>query len=271
MDIDHSNQGIKGKQTVERKETGKRPAKKKLNFHEYQTKHRKKESNEAGKTRARKLEADVNKMVVKYIEDRDEVFFKVEGQGTEFASETEEEQTEDVEEMNASSASESEGECNSMESVNNNANKINEVVTQDESDDKVQIKPKGKDQFLEEEEQGMQRFVDYIKKQGLVIVESSQVRNKSPKFQKGKGKTQSAISSQRKSDDESVVTIYKNAVQRQSEPTEINKKRDSSSSSEGQLDTSDELDKLQMGNVNINDVNQQLNNLRLEFFPADST
>ena len=58
----------------------------------------------------------------------------------------------------------------------------------------------------------MQQFVDYIKKQGLVIVESSQLQNQMPKFRKVKHDLTEP--SQMGCDNESTVTIYKNAVQR---------------------------------------------------------
>ena len=89
-----------------------------------------------------------------------------------------------------------------------------------------------------EEEEGMQCFLDYIRKQGLVIVEESRIANlaanKFPsKGSKHKGKDMN--------DNESVITIYKNTVHQSVITSGDGKKRESSSSDEP-LDTSEELE-----------------------------
>ena len=94
-----------------------------------------------------------------------------------------------------------------------------------------------------QEEEGMQRFVEYIRKQGLVIVEESRLANGGNQKFREKNRDTGNL----RGDNESVMTIYKNAVQ-PSVGGSINvrdvNKRDSSSSDEP-LDTSDEIDKIE--------------------------
>ena len=102
---------------------------------------------------------------------------------------------------------------------------------------------------------GMQRFVNYIYQQGLVIVDAAQLNNQTPKFNKGKCQDRSPVEMHSVvnrrppmnpgEDDCSVTTVYNNAVKvLKSVPRQGNgktnqqKMRDSSSSDE-QLDTSD--------------------------------
>ena len=129
-----------------------------------------------------------------------------------------------------------------------------------------------------EEEAGMQCFVDYIRGQGLVIVEASQLANQTPKFNKVKDKSmtmgmQSVVNrrpANQGEDDCSVAMVYRNAVKivdsnNNGTGNEIaNRKRESSSSDEP-LDTSDELDKLAVGGISI----QTEKNINVEQFISD--
>ena len=113
----------------------------------------------------------------------------------------------------------------------------------------------------QEEEAGIQRFVNYIRKQGLVIVEASQLANPKEKFNKENGKAvesmeRSSILNKRPmagEDDSSVVTVYRNAVNVLTQGNDVSaqSKRDSSSSDKP-LDTSDEFDKIPVGGLSIN-------------------
>ena len=105
----------------------------------------------------------------------------------------------------------------------------------------------GKEAFEHlEEEEGMQHFVDYIRKQGLVIVEESRLTNlasnKIPMKSGKHGKNRDL------NDNESVITIYKNAVHQSVISDGIGKKRDSSSSDEP-LATSEEIEQFEEINL----------------------
>ena len=66
-----------------------------------------------------------------------------------------------------------------------------------------------------EEEEGMQRFVDYIKKQGLVIVDGTTLQNSSKKTNKQGGKKSD------QGESESIVTIYQQAVNKETLPDKV--------------------------------------------------
>ena len=72
----------------------KKLVKKKLSFEEYNNKYKKKANLEDNETnsKCRKTSESQNKTSVKYVKDGDEVIFEVEGQGTDFASETEQDE-----------------------------------------------------------------------------------------------------------------------------------------------------------------------------------
>ena len=134
----------------------KKLVKKKLSFEEYNNKYKKKEENETNSKR-RKTSEPQNKTSVKYVEDGDEVIFEVEGQGTDFASETEEDEQFDSTEVVETSDSD-DGEAG-LGSINNNAidgARPGTSYQTEESDDEVQIKPRKQEEALQEEEQGMQ-------------------------------------------------------------------------------------------------------------------
>ena len=101
------------------------------------------------------------------MEDGDEVVFEVDGQTMDFNSETE------VEDQKADMASESEEEENLMggESQNNNATGCSQYERSRPSQEKEEdvILPQSETTHKNEEEERMQRFMDYIRKQGLVI------------------------------------------------------------------------------------------------------
>ena len=139
-----------------------------------------------------------------------------------------------------------------------------------------------------QEEEEMQKFVDFMKKQGLVMVqqttdtpkmtvhvtqEQEQCSGPSQKLTKpasGMDKEKRGIETDF-IDNNSVVTIYRNAVKPISDQTgslinqmEQGNKRDSSSS-ERPLDTSDEVDKLPIGEIEMNrecDINQFISDAR---------
>ena len=269
-------------QNTPKKSVGKRSAKK-LNFDEYQLRQKKKKAEreiEETQEPVRQPEVEIrgNQTSAKFIEDGDEVLFEIEGQSTEFASENE--MDEDLEHENQGDhveipnrREEQALHCEGGDdviSINNNAtvasargvnqSRLMEINRWDILEASTSSGAGKSMQVSNDEEQGMQRFGDYIRKQGLVIVDSSKLRNQSPKFRKGyhsnpgmltdKG-TQSEFN-----DNESMVTVYHNAVEQvpMVDQTMNNAKRVSSSSEE-QLDTSDELERLQVNNITLQGVN----------------
>ena len=174
-------------------------------------------------------------MTVEFEEDGEEFTFKVAGQATDFASETEDGELDGQQ-------SDLDDEVILSQSRNNNA-------TQDHTDAQpgtssgisdygnVQIRPRDTEVERKEEEEGMQRFIDYMKKQGLMLVETTKALNAPPHFEEMK-KQAGMTKPQQGMDNESIIIVYRNAVHR-SEPSE---KRNSSSLEE--VDTSDEQDKL---------------------------
>ena len=129
------------------------------------------------------------------------------------------------------------------------------VTEEDENDEVVIRKPNADKGGAQSEEQEMQKFMDFIKKQSLVIVDVNQLSGevqgktkvghqanemerasmlKGPRVnQQQKGKKEDNINDNL--DDQSEVTVYQNAMEKMSS-------KRGSSSSEDHLDTSDELD-----------------------------
>ena len=213
---------------------------------------------------------------VHYEEDGDEVIFEVEDNTLDF--ETEMDASQIIERYERSDPkdddedSEEEQDDNSQGSRNNNALRSEEKGINYDGPGTSQ--GQGTQKIDHSEEEGMQRFVDYIRKQGLVIVDASKAQNETPKFDKRR--EMGGMNTQRNKkltirreemqnvlgcNNESMVTIYKNAVQKvnqvQVSGHQIGDgKRDSSSSSDKQLDTSDELDRVNRMVITNNDVNE---------------
>ena len=107
----------------------------------------------------------------------------------------------------------------------------------------------------------MQRFVDYMKRQGLVIMDTSKAtREESRRFNKTKGAAQECSTNRKQPDlvgeeNESTVTIYWNAVNKAALNSEH--KKISSSSEEEAMDTSDES--VGLNGLQINAFLQQPN------------
>ena len=190
------------------------------------------------------------KATVVFQEDGDEVEFEVEGQLTDFASEAETEiNSESDEEM---------GPQETGATVNNNAIQAQDS---DEEDSEIVLKLKDLGTSHDEEEQGMQRFVDYIRKQGLMIVQMSQDTAKSANTFQGKNNERNQMSKVTTDfvDDGSVITVYQNAIkQAVAGPVKekMSSKHDSSSSDAAAMDTSDEMEKMQVDFVNANQLNR---------------
>ena len=130
--------------------------------------------------------------------------------------------------------SDSEMEDDTSQGMNNNANIANIVCSaggnkkdmdyKDFEDTGVRIKPIDKEEQRKSEEMEMQKFVDFMKKQGLVIVESSKLETIEQRHgnQTGKQRMGSTLPTLDKrgtftcpdfQDNNSVVTVYRNAVQ----------------------------------------------------------
>ena len=109
----------------------------------------------------------------------------------------------------------------------------------------------------------MKRFASYMKQQGLMLVDSSQMHNRNLNLgQKSCGKEITANALVDNVDNHSEITIYRNAVEQMTESS----KRDSSSSEEP-LNTSDEIDKMPLDNLALQTMNENDN---FQFF-ADQT
>ena len=143
-------------------------------------------------------------------------------------------------------------------------------------DDEVKIQYRSKDQASEQEEADMQKFINFMKKKGLVMVQQTpgmtvnvtqeQVQDRSV-IDKEPAAVQDNAKERRGMetdfiDNNSIVTLYHNAVQPASYQSNqsvsgdvaaaIQSKERDSSSSEDPLDTSDEADKLPVGTIDIN-------------------
>ena len=139
-----------------------------------------------------------------------------------------------------------------------------------------------KEKEKREEEEGMQQFVDYIKKQGLMIVEAptQKIGNKNGKFSTSQCRAETSCGNQGNGEwkhyrnkslggeqinnytgkNESVVTVYQNAVRQAKQGQVLNidqgLKRNSTSSEQGSgLDTSDEIEKLEIDNLTVQTKN----------------
>ena len=294
---------------------------KKLNFEENKTRKSRTtakqiviENSEAGHNsgyaKGKSPEENLTKTLAKFVEEGDEVLFKVEGQATEFATDNEGiEQTESSE----SEDDMEEGELDLDESRNNNANvsrfNRNEPMTSKDSDEvercqanqgqmgsnNVNKSTEGQN-IGKEEEEGMQRFVDYINKKGLVIVNADVIRNlgessgtgMNDKTEESKKSNKTTVDmtsrtenkhakSSGECENESVVTVYKNAVSKAhinesdnlvqdkkgSDPRNFN--RYSSSSEEGPLDSSDKIVTLTMDKLTIPNNEQGTNQIIGQF------
>ena len=263
-----------GKQNSKRKSNGKSEsqAPKKLNLSEYQDRQKKGSERETTKSpKNRKLKSRVQlvqvghrggessgrsegaqTMQIVYHEDGDEVVLELEEQTTEFQSETEGEDP-------------NESDPETEVSLNNNAQRANYRVT--DKDSEVVIVHRTEEVDNKDEEAGMQCFVDYITKKGLVIVDASAIqRNNTSQLgvsrgyrKKAAGKADTVERGKPIDDDaESAVTIYRNAVQQVHVNKSSDGKRDSSSSTDEQLDTSDELDKMPLNMNNLSVQNNEL-------------
>ena len=125
---------------------------------------------------------DKEKVSTRFIEDGDEVLIEVEGQTTEFSADYPEDNLGQIHENSTEEDSESEEEeCEEGEICSNNNNVVgnqSRIEYGKNSGDTRLGESSGMEQNLEkhsEEEDGMKRFVEYIKRQGLVIVEASQL------------------------------------------------------------------------------------------------
>ena len=131
------------------------------------------------------------KTYAKVVENRDEAVIKVEGQATEFGNETSQE------ESGTDSETDEEGELVENRNFNHRKNtsktfdgepvqpgmsRITAIL--DEFEEEVRILPRDEDKVRKEEEKDMQRFIYYMHKQGLIIVEASKVNSPPAKFKK---------------------------------------------------------------------------------------
>ena len=261
-----------------------------------------------------------DKTVAKFVEDGVEVIFEVEGQGTEFSTDNEEN-----EENNESSEDEDmeEGEISRQISRNNNATlfvdrsepraTMSSVSGGDKccqgnegqqsrsnkgaKNKRIDDGNEGKLGKGNEEEEGMQCFVDYINKKGLVIVNAEAIRSLGKNEQDCGGNLKSSSAKQSnitrnkektnisqhketgESEKDSIITVYKNAVNRMGEDVDNNlvvriwesdeidqDKRYSSSSDDIPLDSSGDIDTTngQMDNLDLQtnqlSVNDQIGN-----------
>ena len=180
-------------------------------------------------------------------EEGDEVTYEIEGQSTEFMDEeqdAEDYKTEsDSEEEMEEKIDESETE---FQSQNNNASRAESEFSE------VIIKCQSEAEIQQAEEQEMQKFVEYMKKQGLVLVQASPGQNVAElsriakdKASGRKGNTMIA-KGLNELDTNSEITVYHTAVR-----LENASKRDSSSSEDQPLDTSDEMEKNDIGLNNV--------------------
>ena len=182
-------------------------------------------------------------------EEGDLLEYEVEGQATEFIEEFEEGEREE-----SSSESESEEEISEDED-GPDKNPIQRVST----NNNATITSVGKQKITEPsetEEIEMEKFVNYMKKKGLMVVEMS--TPEMPEMSDGKRsaniieKTGQYANVTQAADSNSVVTVYRGAVKKS-----VKSKRDSSSL-ENPLDTSDEIEQMnqvEMGQLSIIDRN----------------
>ena len=196
------------------------------------------------------------KISTKFCEDGDLVEFEVEGQASDFISEDEDKQESDSEsDMNEEEIADENNNAIAAEGNERSFLEEGEFSESVEEDEEVTIKQKqNTEEVTGSEKREMQKFVDYIKSQGLVIVDSAQLNQLQKQTKTNTAKKDSGkelINYDKSGDGMSEVTVYRNAIDKMS------MNRDSSSSDE-QLDTSDELDKIPMNDLNVSQRNNQI-------------
>ena len=113
-----------------------------------------------------------DKTVAKFVEDGDEVLLEVEGQATDFNNEFDSEYEVEVDE--------------GVASVNNKASMLD--LHNSQVMDEVRIKPIDKEATRKSDEAEMQKFIDFMRKQGLIIIDTSkQGNNVQQPWNQGKG------------------------------------------------------------------------------------
>ena len=216
------------------------------------------------------------KTTARFMENGDEVLFEVGGQLTDF---TDEQSTAGIDQnqtsMDEQSVENTETESSDEEEevilknpgcnvgLNNNATRADPTpgTSKNYSPGETVILPRDMEKERKEEEAGMKHFVEYMRQEGLVIVDASKMANQTLKFRDTQPRRspihmQSVVNRRppQGRDDNSEITIYQKAVEMEQIeqqgqtvgtqlPDKTNNKRISSSSEEP-LDTSDELDKI---------------------------
>ena len=225
----------------------------------------------------------MDKTVAVFHEDGDKVLLEVNVQETEFILEPEVNVNPVVANSNDNVV-----QC---DSENEEETNDHELGMEDEGE--VQIAPIDKEETKRQEEAEMQKFVDFMRKQGLVVVDLAQqqqlqgqqrVQEQNPQQKTGKGVGRSTTTAKsvperadmnRRSildkgrsietdfvDSGSVVTIYQNVVQQAiNEPRVEANKRDSSSSDEP-FDVSDESGRLQSEINTSHEINRFISDVR---------
>ena len=182
----------------------------------------------------------------KFVEDGDLVEFEVEGQLTDFNSEMEDDNESEPELGMTDKDNSGDGGLDLGDNAKEDFKEYrdnSDDKSMDESDSEVTFVRRSEQELIQEEEKGMQKFVDYMKRKGLVIVESEHLsklkKNFADRNDKPQGKVTlvndkriSGTGQRMEHDNQSEVTIYKNAVDEESKHI--------STSSEDQLDTSEE-------------------------------
>ena len=159
-------------------------------------------------------------------EDGSFLEIEVEGQAMDFNSEVEGDMDS---ESGEESISEEEGDSQSRPSINNNASRICE--DEDAQSEVVIRKPTKEEERLmaQQEEKEMLRFIELMKKQGLVLVDTlklakqgqDKIDQKAKNLGQGQGSRETMKNSRKgkdfvSKDVESVATIYHNAVEKES-------------------------------------------------------
>ena len=160
-----------------------------------------------------------------------------------------------------------EGSSDEEDSQNNNASRLD---YENMSGGSTRVLIRSPEEIQKQEEAEMMKFVDFMKKQGLVMVQQESPVNKTNKTtdeQAGKRRMEAAHTAGNSGqgqkgnrgivtdfiDNVSVVMVYKNAV-------ESDKGKCDSLSSDEPLDTSDEIDKtIPLGGLELNNTTQNIN------------
>ena len=223
-------------------------------------------------------------------EDGDTVELEVRGQSTDFASETKE-----MEQGEITDSEDEEDEVYQGESSNNNATKINDrqvveqpeqygntTMDQSDAEEEVTIRKRTEEEIKAQEELEMQKFVNFMKKQGLVLVDTNALKQKEEKSNgrqtvAGGNQWVNTVEKQKHPgmetdfiDNSSIITVYKNAVQPIEGPALVVKLTDhlnkrGSTSSEDALDTSNKIDKLPVNDIELTrerNINQFISDIR---------